>query len=153
MLPQAITVNPSHFKSRLRYAAIMMSDQFGNNTQPEHIISRKNSMVGKLLSEELEKTRSKYLDSLPKDQSLDDPEHGTHAWTRSDLMLPDSFLHSRALSERFEKNKLAPYELLKLTDPYTRYWNSYGRGLDKHVANYINKLDHETYQKTNIKPY
>ena len=151
MIPYRVNVISPYLKDKTRLTALSSGVQFGYNMiHDEHMMERLNAFVGNLSNQDVYDTyrhlRNREMPDLTRERVLGN-EH-----ISSDILLNDTFRQHNEICERYRKKLTSLHDIRKLNDGATRYHIACSRGYERHLVDFISRMDTEMLDRKSIRP-
>ena len=149
MLPlKSQTISP-YLRDRTRLALLSSGSSFGmSSLHDEHLMERLNSLMNNLDNPDMHRQHELL-------KIVDYPEL-TRARTSdtiaSDMLLKDTFRQHSAINERYRKLLVGLEDIRNIYEPSTKYHRAISRGYERHLVDFIGKLDAEMLNRSTLKP-
>ena len=151
MLPYKIHTIAPYLKDKTRLIALTSGSEFGYNIiHDEHMMERLNNMIGNLSNDNIYDTYNTMRNLEMPDLKRDRVDNGN---VSSDMLLYDNFRQHNEIMTRYRKLLPNMYDIRKISEGATRYHIASSRGYERHLVNFISKLDTEMLDRKSIKPY
>jgi len=150
MIPFKIHTISPYLRDKTRLFALTSGADFGYNViHDEHLIERLNSFVGNL-------DNSKVYNQHSRIRNIAQPDfkrgRERTANTISDLILPDNFKQHSEMMERYRGGLPTMTDIRQISDGATRHHIACSRGYERHLVNFITRLDTEMLDRKSIRP-
>ena len=150
MLPYRVHVISPYLKDKTRLLALTSGSDFGYNMiHDEHIMERMNNIVGNLgnpkVYQHYSVLRNREYPDLTREKTI-----GNNV--TSDILLNDTFRQHCEINERYRKKLPQLHDIRKVSDGATRYHMATSRGYERHLVDFISRLDTEMLDRKSIKP-
>ena len=142
------TISP-YLRDMTRLALLSSGSSFGlTSLSDEHLMERLNSLMANLDNPELHQEHEllKVVDYPDLDRER------TSGTVASDVLLKDTFRQHSAINERYRKRLVNLEDVRNIFEPSTKYHRAISRGYERHLVDFIGKLDGEMINRASLKP-
>lgn len=150
MIPHKIHTISPYLKDKTRLLALNSGSNFGYaQIHDEHLIERLNNFVGNL---DNDKVYQRHIQMRNIDMPNFKRERVDGNNIIADLILTDNFKQHNEIMERYRSELPTMTDLRRISDGATRYHIAISRGYERHLIDFITKLDTEMLDRQSIRP-
>jgi hypothetical protein len=151
MIPHRVHVISPYLKDKTRLIALSSGSKFGYNVNihDEHMIERLNNVIGNLGNTDIYQRYDFMRNMEMPDLTREKVVSGN---VSSDILLIDTFRQHNEINERYRKKFVQLHDIRRLSEGATRYHIASSRGYERHLVDFISRLDTEMLDRSTIKP-